>query len=72
MVRHANHFLLLESEEKTIVSERTLIIIDEFPFIAEENPTIKSILQHVIDHLWKNNMNIFLILCDDILNPTTS
>lgn len=45
------------------VKERTLIIIDEFPFIAEENPTIKSILQHAIDHLWKNNKNIFLILC---------
>ena len=45
------------------VSERTLIIIDEFPFIAEENPTIKSILQHVVDHLWKKNENIFLILC---------
>lgn len=44
------------------VTERTLIIIDEFPFIAEENPTIKSILQHVIDHFWKNNKNIFLIL----------
>ena len=45
------------------VNKRTLIIIDEFPFIAEENPTIKSILQHVIDHLWKKNGNIFLILC---------
>ena len=45
------------------VSERTLIIIDEFPFIAEENPTIKSILQHIIDHQWKKNKNIFLILC---------
>ena len=40
-------------------NERTLIIIDEFPFIAEENPTVKSILQHAIDHLWKKNKNIF-------------
>ena len=45
------------------ISKRTLIIIDEFPFIAEENPTIKSILQHTIDHLWKNNKNIFLVIC---------
>ena len=45
------------------VTKRTIIIIDEFPFIAEENPTIKSILQHTIDHLWKKNKNIFLILC---------
>lgn len=42
---------------------RVAIVIDEFPFIAEENPTVKSILQHTIDHLWKNNKNIFLILC---------
>lgn len=44
-------------------NERIVIIIDEFPFIVDENPTIKSILQHCIDHLWKNNKNIFLILC---------
>ena len=43
--------------------KRTTIIIDEFPFLAEENPTIKSILQHAIDHQWKKNKNIFLILC---------
>ena len=44
------------------VEKRTAIIIDEFPYIIEENPTIKSILQHTIDHSWKNK-NIFLILC---------
>ena len=43
--------------------KRTAIIIDEFPFLADENPTIKSVLQHTIDHLWKKNKNIFLILC---------
>lgn len=44
------------------VLERTAIIIDEFPYIIEENPSVKSILQHAIDHSWKNK-NIFLILC---------
>ena len=44
------------------VTGRTAIIIDEFPYIVQENPTIKSILQHAIDHDWKNK-NIFLILC---------
>ena len=43
-------------------SERLVLVIDEFPFIAEENPSIKSILQHTIDHVWKQK-NIFLILC---------
>jgi hypothetical protein len=44
-------------------TRKTAVIIDEFPFIADENPTIKSILQHIIDHKWENNGNIFLILC---------
>jgi len=43
--------------------ERTVVIIDEFPFIADSNPSVKSILQHTIDHDWKNNNNLFLILC---------
>ena len=43
--------------------KRTAVIIDEFPFIADSNPSVKSVLQHVIDHNWKNNGNIFLILC---------
>lgn len=41
---------------------RTVLIIDEFPFLAESNPSIKSILQHKIDHDWKER-NLFLILC---------
>ena len=43
--------------------KRTTIIIDEFPYIIEENPTVKSILQHAIDHNFKKNNNIFLVLC---------
>ena len=43
-------------------NEKVCIIIDEFPFIAKEYPTIKSILQHTIDHIWQK-LNIFLILC---------
>lgn len=42
--------------------ERLVLIIDEFPFIAGENPSVKSTLQHIIDHIWKQK-NIFLILC---------
>ena len=43
-------------------NDRIVLIIDEFPFIASENPSVKSILQHTIDHIWKQK-NIFLILC---------
>ena len=47
--------------------DRLAIIIDEFPYIVEENPTVKSILQHTIDHTFKNK-NIFLILCGSSVN----
>lgn len=43
-------------------NEKICIIIDEFPFIAKDYPTIKSILQHTIDLNWKNK-NVMLILC---------
>lgn len=65
----SNHFGTFDGWENAteyisnrIGDERLLIIIDEFPFIASENPSIKSILQHTIDHTWKMK-NIFLILC---------
>ena len=43
-------------------SRRTTLIIDEFPYIAEANASITSILQHMIDHIWKEK-NLFVILC---------
>jgi len=42
--------------------KRITLIIDEFPYIAKNEPEVKSILQHIIDHVWCNK-NIFLILC---------
>ena len=39
-----------------------LIIIDEYPYIAENAAEIASVLQREIDHEWKN-MNIMLIIC---------
>lgn len=48
--------------KKISENEKFVLIIDEFPFIAQENPSIKSIIQHTIDRGWKNK-NIFLILC---------
>lgn len=47
---------------KKISDKKIVLIIDEFPFLAEPNPSIKSILQHTIDHIWKEK-NILLILC---------
>lgn len=39
-----------------------VLMIDEFPFMAKENPSIKSILQHEIDHHW-TGQNLLLVLC---------
>ncbi|MCC8067360.1 MAG: ATP-binding protein, partial [Clostridiales bacterium] len=47
---------------KKSIDRKTILIIDEFPFMAGPNPSIKSMLQHEIDHHWKN-LNLFLILC---------
>lgn len=47
---------------KKTQSGRTVLIIDEFPFMAGTNPSIKSILQHEIDHEWSKK-KILLILC---------
>ena len=53
-----DYFIDKVSMKKT----KTILIIDEFPYIANENPTIKSTLQHLIDHKLKNQ-NVLLILC---------
>lgn len=42
--------------------QRTILIIDEFPYIVNEYPTIKSILQHYIDHIF-SKLNLLIILC---------
>ena len=54
-------FLTELIEHNTI--QKTIIIIDEFPYIAKEDPSIKSALQTIIDHKWKNMSNVLLILC---------
>lgn len=53
----ALNYLGRKSQDQKIV-----LIVDDFPFLAETNPSIKSILQHKIDHDWKDR-NLFLILC---------
>ena len=43
-------------------TERFVMAIDEFPYAAEGNKSLKSILQNVIDHRLKDT-KIFIILC---------
>lgn len=42
--------------------DRLVIVIDEYPYAASANKSLNSILQHIIDHDFKDT-NIFLILC---------
>lgn len=42
--------------------EKTVIVIDEFPYMCKNNPSIPSILQIVWDTILKNK-NIMLIIC---------
>ena len=43
-------------------SERLILVIDEFPYLAKADESIQSRLQHIIDHKWQTS-KLFLILC---------
>lgn len=47
---------------KVCRNERIAIVIDEFPYWAEMDSGIISVMQNAIDHDWKNG-KMFLILC---------
>lgn len=42
--------------------EKLIIVIDEFPYLANVNKGLMSVLQHLIDHYLKDS-NIFMVLC---------
>lgn len=44
-------------------NEKLIFVMDEFPYFAESERSISSILQFEIDNLYKENNNIMLILC---------
>lgn len=44
-------------------SEKLILVLDEYPYLAQSNRSISSILQYVIDHLFIEHANIMLILC---------
>ena len=47
--------------------ERLLFIIDEYPYLANADHGISSVLQKCIDNNWQNK-NIFLILCGSAIS----
>jgi len=44
------------------VNERFIIALDEFPYAVQENKSLKSILQNIIDTKLRDT-NVFIILC---------
>jgi len=52
-------FLFIAEKAK---NQRFVLAIDEFPYIATTNKSVKSILQNIIDHELKDSQ-LYLILC---------
>lgn len=49
-------------------TERLVVVIDEFPYLAQAEPGISSLLQDKIDHVFKNETQLMLILCGSSLS----
>ncbi len=43
-------------------SEKLILVIDEYPYLAQADKQISSLLQNFIDHEWKQ-LNMMVILC---------
>lgn len=46
--------------------ERIIFFIDEYPYLAKQCPYIQSLLQKVIDKLWKNT-KLYFVLCGSLV-----
>lgn len=44
-------------------SGKLVFALDEYPYLAQSDPAISSVLQQMIDHPYKRHENIMLILC---------
>lgn len=53
---------LFEHVTDRVGDERFLFVIDEFPYLAQEEPGLTSVLQSLWDHRWKGS-EFKLILC---------
>ena len=57
----------LSSIAKLTESQRLLLIIDEFPYLAESDSSLLSLMQNFIDTTLKNK-SLFLILCGSTIS----
>lgn len=58
----ANYREALDAVHERSAEERLILVIDEYPYLAESYRGISSLLQTQIDHKFKNG-KLFLILC---------
>lgn len=49
-------------------NERLVVVIDEFPYLAQADSGISSLLQDKIDHVFKDDTQLMLILCGSSLS----
>lgn len=49
-------------------AQRLVFVIDEYPYLAQSSPEISSLLQEKIDHVYKQNTKLKLVLCGSSLS----
>lgn len=52
----------LEEIGRIAKQERIVFVIDEYPYLAKSKPSISSMFQHLIDHVWAES-KLYLIMC---------
>jgi len=53
--------ILFREMARMLDGQRTIVILDEFPYLVESDPAFASHLQAAWDHLFKNSPHIFLL-----------
>lgn len=63
MPAYQNFYDILAVISDYAKKNKCIFIIDEYPYLAKVIPEASSIIQYFIDHEWKQNGNMKLILC---------
>lgn len=53
----------LESINDLASQKQIVLVLDEYPYLAKSYNAISSILQQMIDHKFKDNTKLFIIIC---------
>ena len=52
-------FLYINERQR---DRQLVVVLDEFPYLADSNPALMSVLQHLVDHRLKDG-KLYLLLC---------